>query len=130
MTNRRYNKKKKGRPKTKTDSTIPELVQEKIITGLGDDFFIAKQNMEIVNEGFDDFYDMVHCKRANTENEWESDVALPEFISRLLAQVGHFAVIAICITSGNDRDFAPVFCIKTTVITHRMICGQFFNSCN
>ena len=86
----KYNKKKKGRPKTKTDSDISQDIQDKIISGLSDDFVIAKQNMDIVNEGFDNYYDMVHCKRATTENEWESDVALPEFISRLLAQVGHF----------------------------------------
>jgi hypothetical protein len=88
---KRYNKNKKaGRPKTKTDSTVPISVQDKIIADLGDDFVIAKQNMDTVNDGFDEYYDMVHCKRANTDNEWESNVALPEFISRLLAQIGHF----------------------------------------
>ena len=88
---KRYNKnKKKGRPKTKTDSTISQDIQDAMVKGLDDDFFIADQNMEVVNDGFDDYYDMVHCKRANTDNEWESDIALPEFPSRLLTQIGNF----------------------------------------
>ena len=89
MANKKYNKRKKVRGK-KTDSDISEDIQQSIITGLSDDFVIAEQNMDTVNEGFDDFYDMIHCKRANTENEWESDVSLPEFTSRLLTQIGNF----------------------------------------
>ena len=88
---KRYNKNKKaGRKKTKTDSTISQPVQDKIVDDLNDDFFVAEQNMDTVNEGFDEYYDMLHCKRANTANDWESDVSLPEFTSRLLTQVGNF----------------------------------------
>lgn len=90
MANKLYNKKKKGRPKTKTDSDIPENIQDVIVSNLDDDFFIAKQNMEVVNKDFDDFYNMIHCVRENRPNEWESNVALPEFISRLLTQIGNF----------------------------------------
>ena len=90
MANKKYNKRKKVRGKKKTDSDISEDIQQSIIKGLRDDFFIAEQNMDIVNDGFDDYYDMVHCKRANTANEWESDISLPEFTSRLLTQIGNF----------------------------------------
>jgi len=90
MANKKYNKRKKVRGKKKTDSDISEDIQQSVIRGLTDDFVIAEQNMDIVNDGFDDYYDMVHCKRANTENEWESNVSLPEFTSRLLTQIGNF----------------------------------------
>jgi hypothetical protein len=87
---KRYNKKKRGRPKTKTDAPISQEVQDKIVADLSDDFFVADQNMQVVNDGFSDIYDMIHCKRKNTENEWESRVSLPEFTSRLLTQIGNF----------------------------------------
>ena len=90
MANKYYNEKKKGRPKTKSDSKIPEKVQDYIVSDLNDDFFVAKQNMDEINKDFNTIYDMIHCVRENRENEWESQVALPEFISRLLTQIGNF----------------------------------------
>ena len=90
MANKKFNKKKRGRPSKKSDSTIPEKIQDVMVSDLKDDFFIAEQNMSEVNKDFDEYYDMIHCVRKNHENEWESTVALPEFISRLLTQIGNF----------------------------------------
>ena len=90
MANKKFNKKKRGRPSKKSDSTIPEKIQDVMVKDLDDDFFIAEQNMDEVNKNFDEYYDMIHCVRKNNENEWESSVALPEFISRLLTQIGNF----------------------------------------
>ena len=90
MANRKFNKKKRGRPSKKSDSTIPEKIQDVMVSDLKDDFFIAEQNMAEVNKDFDEYYDMIHCVRKNNANEWESSVALPEFISRLLTQIGNF----------------------------------------
>ena len=90
MANKKFNKKKRGRPSKKSDSKISEKIQDVMVSDLDDDFFIAEQNMDVVNKDFDEYYDMVHCVRKNNENEWESSVALPEFISRLLTQVGNF----------------------------------------
>jgi len=69
---------------------ISQAIQDEIISDLNDDFFIAKQNMDEVNKDFDEYYNMVHCVRENRENDWESQVALPEFVSRLLSQIGNF----------------------------------------
>jgi hypothetical protein len=90
MANRIYNRKKPGRPKKKSDSKISERVQELMLADFNDDFFIASQNMDEINKDFDEYYNMVHCVRENRDNDWESTVALPEFISRLLTQVGNF----------------------------------------
>ena len=90
MANKKFNKKKRGRPRKTSDSTIPEKIQDIMVEDLKDDFFVAEQNMNEVNKDFDEYYDMIHCVRKNNENEWESSVALPEFISRLLTQVGNF----------------------------------------
>ncbi|MHC4525147.1 MAG: hypothetical protein ACYSU8_06395 [Planctomycetota bacterium] len=90
MANKKFNKKRRGRPKVKTDSKIPENIQDFMTSDLDDDFFIAKQNMDEVNKDFDEYYNMIHCVRENRDNDWESNVALPEFVSRILTQVGNF----------------------------------------
>lgn len=90
MANKNFNKAKDSKPKVKSDSDIAEDIQQAMIKNLDSDFFVAEQNMEVVNKGFEDYYDMVHCKRASKPNEWESDICLPEFTSRLLAQIGNF----------------------------------------
>ena len=90
MGNKKFNKKKRGRPLKKSDSKIPEKIQDVMVSDLKDDFFVAEQNMDEVNKDFDEYYDMIHCIRKNNDNEWESSVALPEFVSRLLTQVGNF----------------------------------------
>jgi len=76
MANKKFNKKKRGRPSKKSDSTIPEKIQDVMVKDLDDDFFIAEQNMDEVNKNFDEYYDMIHCVRKNNENEWESSVCL------------------------------------------------------
>ena len=82
--------KKKGRPSKKSDSSIKENVQEKILAHLQDEYSVAKTNMDKVHKDFDTYYDMIHCIRTNKPNEWESDIFLPEFVSRLLTQIGNF----------------------------------------
>jgi hypothetical protein len=90
MANKNFNKAKDSKPKVKSDSDIAEDVQQAMIANLNADFAVADENMKIVNKGFDDYYDMVHCRRAEKSNDWESDICLPEFTSRLLTQIGNF----------------------------------------
>lgn len=90
MANKNFNKKKSQKPDKKTDSDIAIDIQDAIISNLDDDFSVASDNMDVINKGFDNYYDMVHCIRRNKPNEWESDISLPEFTSRLLTQIGNF----------------------------------------
>ena len=90
MANKNFSRKNKDKARAKSDSDIAEDIQQAMIANLNSDFAVADKNMEIVNKGFDDYYDMVHCRRASKPNDWESDICLPEFTSRLLTQIGNF----------------------------------------
>ena len=91
MANSRYNTKRKAaKRKPKTDSDIKWDVQETLIGDLEDNLTVASSNMAVVNKHFDEYYNMLHCVREEKPNDWESDISLPEFTSRLLTQVGNF----------------------------------------
>jgi len=91
MANSRYNTKRKAvKKKKKTDSDISQDIQELLIADLEDNLTVASSNMDVVNKNFEDYYSMLHCIREKKQNEWESDISLPEFTSRLLTQVGNF----------------------------------------
>lgn len=89
---RYYNKgqpKKTGK-KLKTDSDIPENVQEKLLQVFGDEWTSAQSNKSKEITDFDEIYDLLHCIRKDKPNDWESDIFLPEFVSRILKQIGNF----------------------------------------
>jgi hypothetical protein len=91
MANDRYNtKKKRVKRRPKTDSFINQDVQDVIVAKLQDNLVTATRNMEIVNENFLEYYNMLHCVRQKKPNDWESDISLPEFTARLLTQIGSF----------------------------------------
>ena len=70
--------------------TVKDDVQKSLLSLLSDEFAIAKRNNEKVDEDFQVYHDMIHAVRAKKPNEWESDIYMPEFISRLLTQIGNF----------------------------------------
>jgi len=88
----RYFKKKRpvGAPKQKTDAPFSEDIQKQLLGVLGDELVVAKRNTEVSTKHFDEYYNMVHCLRVGKENDWESDIYLPEFVSRLLTDIGNF----------------------------------------
>jgi hypothetical protein len=91
MANKRFNQKKSKSEKVpKTDSDIDQEVQDTLIAQFQDDLTVATTNMDVVNENFEEYYNMIHCIRDKKVNDWESDISLPEFVSRLLTQVGNF----------------------------------------
>ena len=86
-----FNTPKAKKPKKlKSDSTIPEKTQEQLVEYLETEFDTAKRNMEKFHSDFNEYYNMIHCVREKKPNEWESDIYMPEFTSRLLAQIGNF----------------------------------------
>ena len=88
--NKRFNKPKRAKRKKKTDSDISQPIQDILISDLEDNLTVASSNMEVVNKHFQEYYNMLHCVREEKQNDWESDISLPEFTSRLLTQVGNF----------------------------------------
>ena len=85
-----YNKNKKTGKKTATDSDIPMDIQKQMLGKLTDEFTVASSNMKSYEEDFKTFYNMLRSIRDEKQNDWESDIALPEFISRIMTQVGLF----------------------------------------
>jgi len=88
----RYFRRKRGpgAPKRKSDAPFSEDIQQQLTAFLGDELQVAKRNTESAEKDFAEYYDMIHCLRKNKQNEWESDIFLPEFVSRLLTQIGNF----------------------------------------
>ena len=85
-----YNKNKSTNKKMDTDSSISMEVQKAMLTVLTDEFTTASKNMKSYEEDFEEFYNMLRSIRDGKQNEWESDISLPEFISRIMTQVGLF----------------------------------------
>ena len=85
-----FNKPKKEPKKKKSDSSISEKIQEQLVSYMGDELEVADRNNEKIQSDFKDYYNMIHCIRETKPNEWESDIFLPDFVSRLLTQIGNF----------------------------------------
>ena len=88
--------------KLKTDAPFSDDIQQHILTWLGDEFAVARRNMAPVHKAFREYDDMIHCRRAK-KNDYEPDIFLPEFTSRLLAQIGNFVSKYF-----SSRDFVDV----------------------
>lgn len=74
----------------KSDWKVSKEVQQALLSHISEELTVAIRNNEDINEDFKTYYNMIHSIRETKPNEWESDIALPEFISRLLTQVGNF----------------------------------------
>jgi len=81
--------KKKTAKRVKTDAPFKDDVQQAMLSWLDDEFTVAKKNMESFHADFDEFDDLIHCQR-DPKEDYEPDIFLPEFTSRLLAQVSDF----------------------------------------
>ena len=94
MANKRFNtlkrKKPPGRQRKSSDAPFSESIQQTLAAVLSDELAIARRNTEAANKDFTEYYDMIHCLRDMKPHEWEGDIFLPEFVSRLLTQVGNF----------------------------------------
>ena len=86
-----------------SDSPIPEVTQKALLSHLTTELDVAKRNNEKVNDDFKVFYNMIHSIRNGKPNDWESDISLPEFLSRLLAQIGNF-----CTQMFSSTDYVEV----------------------
>lgn len=105
-----------ARPKkfkeVKSDWNVSEEVQKALLFHLSEELSVASRNNEKINEDFDAYYNMIHSIRERKPNEWESDIALPEFMSRLLSQIGNFVAqyfgstdyVAADIDSDDPKD--------------------------
>lgn len=91
MANKRYNKNKadKDIPPIETDAPFSDDIQKHILDWLSREFATAKRNMKPFHDAFREYYDMIHCRR-DKKNDYEPDIFLPEFTSRLLTQIGNF----------------------------------------
>ena len=83
-------KRKPGARKKKSDAPFSEDIQGALAGFLSEEYDVAARNTEKSNQDFTEYYEMIHCVRSNKPNEWESDIYLPEFVSRLLTQIGNF----------------------------------------
>ncbi len=75
----------------KTDAPFEIEVQKELVLQFNNELAIAEQNHDKTVERFMEYYDMIHCKHTKQyEREWESDIYMPEFVSRILMQIGNF----------------------------------------
>jgi hypothetical protein len=75
----------------KSDWDVKEDIQKALLGHISDELKVAERNNAKINDDFETYYNMIHAIREEKPNEWESDIYLPEFLSRLLAQMGIFA---------------------------------------
>lgn len=73
----------------KTDAPFSDEIQQHILGWLSREFDTAKRNMQPFHDAFQEYNDMIHCIR-DKKNDYEPDIYLPEFTSRLLTQIGNF----------------------------------------
>ena len=88
----------------KSDWRVSNSVQKALLGHLTTELEIAKKNNEKVNSDFKTFYNMVHAIRNSKPNEWESDISLPEYLSRLLTQIGNFCAQYFSSTDYVEAD--------------------------
>ena len=101
----KFTKKKKNiEPEIKSDSGIGPELETAIKSNLLKEFDTAKQNLDDVFTKSNDYYDMVHCARKKKQFEDEYNVYIPEFLARLLTQIGNF-----CSQYFSSRDYVDVY---------------------
>ena len=74
----------------KSDWSVPEETQDALLSFVSDELDIAIKNNKKIEDEFKEYYNMIHGVRERKPNDWESDIYLPEFLSRLLTQIGNF----------------------------------------
>ena len=86
----KYYRKSPGPKRKSTDAGFSEEVQDQILGWVSDEFAVAKRNLDEYRDAFNEYYNMLHCIRDKKPNDWESDIYLPEFVSRVQAHIGNF----------------------------------------
>jgi hypothetical protein len=74
----------------KSDWDVPKETQDALLTFITDELTVAIRNNKRLEDEFKEYYNMIHGIREKRQNDWESDIYLPEFLSRLLTQIGNF----------------------------------------
>jgi hypothetical protein len=87
-----------------SDAPFSDIIQKALLDHLTTEIGIAKRNNEKVNENFKTYYNMIHSVRNRKPNDWESDISLPEFLSRLLSQIGIFGTQYFSSTDYVETD--------------------------
>ena len=88
----------------KSDWKVKPEIQKSLLGHLSEEIQVARKNNEKTDEDFDVFYNMVHCIRNRKPNEWEADIALSDYTSRLLTQIGNFAAQYFSSTDYVEAD--------------------------
>jgi hypothetical protein len=99
--NKFHGKRGKGiKEEVKSDSKIKSEIETALKTIFDKELQAAKQNLDDVFSKGDDYYDMVHCVRKKKQFDDEFNVYIPEFLARLLTQIGNF-----CSQYFSSRDY-------------------------
>ena len=72
-----------------TDAPFSDDIQQACTGWYNQEFTAAKENMQVYRDNYPVFDDMIHCIREK-KNDYEPDIYLPEFTSRLLTYIGNF----------------------------------------
>lgn len=97
-------KKTKKDPEIKSDSTIKPEIETALKQIFDRELLAAKQNLDDVFTKSNDYYNMVHCVRTKKQFDDEFNVYIPEFLERLLTQIGNF-----CSQFFGSRDYVDVY---------------------
>jgi hypothetical protein len=88
----------------KSDWKVSEEVQKAVLGHISDELKVAIRNNEKVNDDFELYNNMIHGIREDKVNDWESDIFLPEFSSRLLTTIGIFCAQYFASTDYVEND--------------------------
>ncbi len=99
--------------KLKTDAPFNDEIQQHVVGWADREFAVARRNMQPFHDAFQEYDDMIHCRR-DKKNDYEPDIFLPEFVSRLLAQIGNFVsqyfgsrdFVEVRVNSDDPKDVA------------------------
>ncbi len=83
---------------------VEERIQKALLDHLSTELSVAKKNNEKVDENFKTVYNMIHSIRNRKPNDWESDISLPEFLSRLITKIGGFCTQYFASTDYVEND--------------------------
>lgn len=110
---------------TKSDWKVDKEIQDALLTFVTDELAVAVRNNKTVEDEFKEYYNMIHGIRVKKVNDWESDIYLPEFLSRLLSQIGNFCAqyfsstdyVDTSLETDNPKDVAEAKASKRLLNT-------------
>lgn len=83
-----------------------------VLRYVSDELESAKREQDLAHQDFDDLYKMLHCESISEMSDIDSDISLPEFVSRVLSIIGDFVAkyfgsrefVDIRMTSEDPKD--------------------------